>query len=245
MTVIDVSEADFQREVIDRSRTTPVVVDFWAAWCAPCRALGPLLEAAAGARDGEVILAKVDTDANPGIAQAFDIQGIPAVKAFRDGALVAEFVGAQPREAVEAFFDALVPSEVDRLIAAGDEESLRRALTLAPARSDAAVPLARAALARGESEEASALLAEVPASFEADGLRARIELGRDGRLADALAAIDAGEISRAFDLLLDALRDDGDDREDIRRLLVGELARLAPDDTLARDTRRRLAAALF
>ena len=109
--MVDVSEAEFDAEVIERSRTTPVIVDFWAAWCGPCRALTPLLEQAAGAREGSVVLAKVDTDANPGLAQAFGIQGIPAVKAFRDGAVVQEFVGAQPREVVESFFDAVAPSE--------------------------------------------------------------------------------------------------------------------------------------
>ena len=143
---VDVGEADFEQRVIERSREVPVVVDFWAEWCAPCRALGPALEEAAKARDGRVDLAKLDVDSNPAISQAFRVQGIPAVKAFKDGRLVDEFTGVVPRAAVDSFLRGLMPSEADRLAALGDEESVRRALELQPNH-----PAARAALIRIES----------------------------------------------------------------------------------------------
>src|SRR5437763_109640 len=174
--VIDVSEEQFQAEVVERSRTLPVVVDFWAEWCGPCRQLGPLLEQAVAARKGKVELAKLDVDANPMLSRTYRIQGIPAVKAFKDGQVVSEFVGAQPPAMVERFLDSLVPSEADRLVAQGDEQSLRRAVELEPARADAAVPLARVLHARGDSDEALEILGRVPGSFAADGLTARIAL---------------------------------------------------------------------
>jgi thioredoxin len=114
---MDVSEATFQTDVLDRSQDVPVVVDFWAEWCGPCRALGPVLEQAVADRGGEVVLAKVDVDANPTLAQTYGIRGIPAVKAFRNGSVVSEFVGAQPPQSVEAFLDALAgPTEAERLV---------------------------------------------------------------------------------------------------------------------------------
>src|SRR5258708_27564256 len=137
MSVLDVTEADFEREVIDGSAELPVVVDFWAEWCAPCRQLGPLLESAATARNGQVALAKLDTDASPLIAQAFQIRGIPAVKAFSKRQVVAEFVGAQPQPPVGEFFDSLLPSQADRPVAGGTGQGLPPALGLEPRRAQA------------------------------------------------------------------------------------------------------------
>jgi putative thioredoxin len=247
MAAIDVTEADFEQEVVERSRTTPVVVDFWAEWCGPCRQLTPLLEREAERTDGKVVLAKVDTDANPNLAARFRIQGIPAVKAFKDGKVVDEFVGAQGPPVVERFFSSLVPSEADDLASAGDEESLRRALELQPGRADASVALARALHARGEDDEALGLLRDVAGSFQADGLAARLRLESDpdAGLDDAWAALDAGDKERALDLLLSALPSADGRKDDLRAVIVGILDELGVEDPLAREARRRLAAALY
>ncbi len=247
-------KARFQSAVLDRSHTVPVVVDFWAEWCGPCRQLGPVIERAVAARAGQLELAKVDVDANPGLARTFRIQGIPAVKAFRDGRVAAEFTGAQPPAAVDQFLDSLLPSEADGLVEQGDEVSLRRAHELEPSRADAAVPLAKILKERGEIDEALTVLARVPGSFAADGLAARIALEAAALnaaqppvpdLREAFAALDAGDHERALDLLLESLPNVDGARDDVRRVVVGVLDELGVEHPLARSARRRLASALY
>ncbi len=245
---VDVTEATFDAEVIERSRSVPVVVDFWAEWCAPCRQLGPVLERAEAERAGQVVLAKLDTDANPRLAQAFGIQGIPAVKAFRDGAVVEEFVGVQPPAAVERFFDALVPSEADGLVAAGDEASLRRALELEPARTDAATALARILHAQGDAEGALALVHPIVGDFGAEALAARIRLetAADPDVSAAFRELDSGSVEAGLDALLAELPlAAAETKDDLRRVIVGALDELGVDHPVAREYRRRLATALY
>ncbi|CAA9519070.1 MAG: FIG000875: Thioredoxin domain-containing protein EC-YbbN, partial [uncultured Solirubrobacteraceae bacterium] len=212
-----------------------------------CRALGPVIEQAVADRDGSIELAKVDTDANQALAASFGIQGIPAVKAFKDGRVVAEFTGAQPKPAVERFLDELLPSEADGLVSAGDEPSLRRALELEPGRADAAVPLARLLAERGEDDAALEVLGNVAGSFTADGLAARIRARGDARLEAAFSALDEGDTERGLDELIAGIResDDGERRDALRRIVVGVLDDLGVEHPLARETRRKLAAALY
>lgn len=250
--VYDAHEADFEQRVVARSHALPVLVDFWAGWCAPCRALGPVLERAVASRAGAVELAKVDVDSNPGLSRRFQVQGIPAVKAFRDGRVVSEFTGALPPPQIESFLDALVPSEADRLAAqgseAGDEARLRRALELDPRHADAAVALARLLLRRGEPAEALAVAEPLaPTDFRLAGLAARAELTIAGDPpSDAFAAWDEGDHEQALELLQEAVASSGEAgrRERLRAVMVGLFTELGADHPLARAHRRRLAAAL-
>ena len=240
--IADVGEREFEAQVVERSRELPVVVDFWAEWCGPCKQLTPVLERAVAARPGKVELAKVDVDANQGLAAAFRVQGIPSVKAFRDGRVAAEFTGALPPAEVERFFDSLVPSEADDLAAAGSEDALRRALELDPTQALARRKLGRILLERGEESEALELLEGATGDFVAEGLVARTRLG-DAGLEPAFGAWDEGDFERALALLLDALPDP--ERQDlIRRVMVGIFTELGADDPLARDYRRKLSSAL-
>jgi putative thioredoxin len=245
--VFDVDAADFEQRVLERSKEVPVVVDFWADWCGPCKQLTPVLERAVEARAGKVELAKVDVEKNKQLQTAFRIQGIPAVKAFKDGRVAAEFTGALPPADVERFFDALVPSEADELAESGDEEALRRALELDPSHPTARRELGKLLLRRGDSDEALQLLEDVSGDFVADGLLARATLADDPDLTPAFQAWDEDDHGAALEQLQDAFQKENEpERRDlIRRVMVALFTELGPDDPLARDHRRRLSAALY
>ena len=158
---MDVTEETFERDVIAASRATPVIVDFWAEWCGPCHALAPVLEHEIEKRAGKVVLAKVDVDANPGLAATHRVQGIPAVKGFRDGRVVAEFVGARGPGAVAAFVDELLaPPQIVGLV-----EELR---------SSGELPDVLSALEAGDKERAlDLLIAAIPDASPDDRERLR------------------------------------------------------------------------
>src|SRR5438094_7087558 len=176
---MDVTDATFETDVVERSATTPVVVDLWAEWCGPCKTLGPMLEQAVAGTDGKVALAKVDIDHNPAVAQAFRVQSIPAVFAFKDRQVVDSFIGALPEAQVRAFVSSLAPakSEADLLAERGDEESLRRALALQADHPAAVVALAELLASRGEADEALALLERVPESADTRRVAALARVG--------------------------------------------------------------------
>lgn len=272
--VIDVTEYDFPTEVLARSKEVPVVVDFWAAWCGPCRTLGPMLEQAVAARGGDVVLAKVDVDQNQGLAQQFRVQGIPAVKAFRDGEVVAEFTGALPQVQIEAFFDQIVPTEADRLAASADVlrdqdpaaalDAYRQALELDSNHRSAALGAAELVV-EDEPEEARRLAtphrpdpraeavlsqADLAAMGDVDtaSLEARIEADPD----DGEAHLELGRLraaqkdyDEAIAHLLAAVGAGGDSREPAREQLVSLFGILGDDDPRVRDARPRLARLLF
>jgi putative thioredoxin len=251
----DVSEKDFITEVIERSYQRPVVVDFWAAWCAPCRSLTPILERIAEEHSGDVDLVKVDVDANQEVAAAYGIQGIPAVKAFRNGAVVNEFVGALPEPAVRSFFISIMPSEADRLAASGEaatdraeaERTYRAALDLDRGNRAAVLGLADILASRGEFAEARSLLERIPEDAEVRRLRAQVDLAEAAENAspsDPIARATAdGDWEPVLRRLLEEVR--GGDRDGAREKMVDIFEVLGPEHPLTAKYRSELAAALF
>lgn len=239
---IDVTDATFQADVLERSSQVPVVVDLWAEWCGPCKQLGPILEQVIGETQGKVVLAKVDVDANPQVSNAFQVQSIPAVFAMRDGKVVDHFVGAQPEAQVRQFVERLLPTEaedaVTSLVGAGDEASLRQALELEPGHEGAVVALATMLVERGDEAgraEALALLERIPESPETRHVAALARVGADGGSA-------AGDdVARELDGLLDSVKED----EAARQRFIDLLEVMGPDDPRTAAYRKQLTSRLF
>ncbi len=273
--MLDVNEANFEQEVLLRSHEVPVVVDFWAEWCGPCKVLGPILERLAIEAGGRFLLAKVNVDQNPGLAIRFGVQGIPAVKAFRLGKVEAEFVGAQPEPVVRRFIQRLVPSPAEQAVQAANsllvthhwkeaEEAFREALAEDESNAAAALGLVKSLLMQGRGGEALALLEDFPPGSEwaiAEQLRPLADLlaavekngpGYDEQ--DPLAAelyqagrlIVRGNLPAAMDGLLDILRQDKRYRDGLpRKILLAVFSILGDEDTLTRQYREELASVLF
>lgn len=233
---IDVTDATFPTEVIDRSHQVAVVVDVWAPWCGPCRQLGPILEQVVAETDGRVVLAKVNADENPQVSAAFKVQGIPAVFGLRDGKVVGSFVGARGEREVRAFVELLLPSEEDEqvaaLLAAGDEGSLRAALALRPDAEDVIVALGELLAGDGRGDEALALLGRIP---ESAATRRVAALARSGAVADDQ------DVEGRLAALLEQVKDD----DDARQQFVDLLELLGPDDPRTATWRKALTARLY
>lgn len=237
--ILDVTDATFETDVLERSMTNPVVVDLWAPWCGPCKTLGPILEKVIGETGGRVVLAKVNVDENPATSQAFQVQSIPAVYALSGGQVVDGFMGAQPEAQIREFVNRLigdeVAGEVAALIARGDEASLRRARELDPTGLEAAAALGGFLLQNDRAVEALEVLESVEAD---DRLAPLIEMARGA----ALPADQQSEITARLEQLLPTVKGDDEARgefvELIDQLSVG-------DPQAAAQWRRKLSTALF
>ncbi len=232
---IDVTDATFQTDVVDQSNSKVVVVDLWAPWCGPCQTLGPIIEKVVDDTNGQVALVKVNIDENPGISQAFRVQSIPAVYALKDGQVVDGFMGALPEHDVREFVERLLPDETETMVAAmiamGDEGSLRAALEIEPGNEDAIIGLAELLIARGEPDEALALLARIPESDRTRLVAAKALVG----------VVPDDDHDSTLTELLDRVKTD----DDARQQFVDILELMGPLDPRTAQYRKLLTARLF
>lgn len=272
--LLDVSQTDFPHAVIEESRRRPVVVDFWAEWCGPCKTLGPMLERLAAEGEGSWLLAKVDVDQNQALAQQFGVQGIPTVVAFRDGQVVNQFTGALGETQVRSFLESIVPSELDMSAAeaeaaydqgdvAGAEEGFRTVLDRDPAHEIAGLGLATVLLDRNDATAALAVLARLPRSEDVRRMESAARLWGDAGNVEELAAAAAasgsprdrlayakalsvnGDAADAMEILVELVGERGELAEEARVALLDLFEVLGHDHALVATYRRRLASALF
>jgi putative thioredoxin len=272
--IIEVSEATFEYDVIQQSHDKAVVVDFWAPWCGPCRMLGPILERIVQEPAFDFVLAKINVDENPNISMRYGVQGIPAVKAFVDGQVADEFVGAQPEPRVRAFIQGLVPNEADLALRAGKsylatrhwqeaEEALRDMLLDYPHHPAASLNLAKALLGQARGCEAQELLQaclKSPEMLQAERLLplarylCRVESTTDEFDFEAIEAqycraaylLQHGNMEAALDGLLEVLRQDKRYRQgETKDVMLALFEILGDDDPLTQDYRREMATILF
>jgi putative thioredoxin len=271
--IVEVSEADFEYQVLAYSQQVPVVVDFWAEWCLPCKTLGPILERLALEAAGSFRLAKVNVDYNPNLAARYNVRSIPTVKVFRDGRVISEFIGLQPEHRIREFIRAIAPGPADlalekglSLLEVGEwrnaEEAFRHVLAQKPEYPPALLGLAKCLLAQGKAQEALNILRNFPASREfsaAETLRPLAEAlvrHKNGEVYSddpleaayyrALRLILRGNFPAAMDGLLDILRQDKRYRNgEIRLVMLGLFELLGENNPLTRQYRQELASVLF
>jgi len=245
----DVTTKTFEKEVLEASKTVPVVVDFWAPWCGPCRSLTPIIEKVVGEFKGRVKLVKVNSDDNPELSQAFQIQSIPNVIAFKDGRAVSQFIGAQPETQVRAFVEKLLPSQMEAalknaeaLLAAGNIDDAER--QLAVIKSDpsiaARIEAVRQGIAYARAGDQGPAEAELRAKLEAN------PADHESRLALAGVYASQRRYQEAMDELLEILKRAKNWREgEARKQLISLFTLAASQPALVAEYRRKLASAMF